>query len=655
MLKAVLEQERANLAAERSKVAELADRYARLREAFAVLKKEYELLKRKLFAAKAERVDTAQLELEFAGKHAELEALMKQRDELFPEFPPAPNTGDTCSQTPDQAPGQTPDKTPDKTPAPKPPSRHPPKNSGRRAIDELNLPQERIELPDPILEGRAERIGFEESFLIAYRPGSFVRIVLARAKYRVELGLEGELTFTQTPGPWQASVPTQSVESSSSDAQTQATVPTQSVESSPSEAQTQATVPSQNPAPSQGLAQSRAPALSQTASRPQVSIVTAPLPKKLMPGSLCTPSLLAKLMVDKFCDGLPFHRQEERLARDGFRLNRSLMCRWAEECGTSLYGIVAAMKKESLSAAFCIATDATGIAIQPEASPDGKRQACRKGHFFTFIADKDHIWFEFTPHETSEAVQKMLQGFHGYIQADAKSVYNLLFQTDTRSLAQLKQDPDGPPEKPEEVGCWSHCRRKFYETAVGKDEVARDALFQIHKLFENERKWAHERPAKRTLWRQQFSKPLLDGFFEWVEREFEKVQDQRGPLRSALGYARNHREALCRFLNDGRLVLDNNRSERALRAVAVGRKAWLFVGSDIHAKGVANFLSVIASAKLHGLNPEQYLRDIFRVLPYWPRDRFLELAPKYWAATRDRLSQDELALEVGPLSVPPRQ
>ncbi len=107
------------------------------------------------------------------------------------------------------------------------------------------------------------------------------------------------------------------------------------------------------------------------------------------------------------------------------------------------------------------------------------------------------------------------------------------------------------------------------------------------------------------------------------------------------------------MLEDGRLILDNNRSERELRRIAVGRKAWLFVGSDDHATAAGHVFSLIASARLHGLDPEVYLRDLFRVLAHWPRDRYLELAPKYWATTRARLVPEQLAREIGDLTVPP--
>jgi len=145
----------------------------------------------------------------------------------------------------------------------------------------------------------------------------------------------------------------------------------------------------------------------------------------------------------------------------------------------------------------------------------------------------------------------------------------------------------------------------------------------------------------------------MDAFFAWAEVEYQRVRNERGMVRSALGYAIRQKDALMRVLDDGRLLLENNRSERELRKIAVGRKGWLFIGSDDHAESTGHIFSLIASARLHQLDPEAYLRDLFRVLAHWPRDRYLELAPKYWAATRARLDEAELAREVGWLTIPP--
>ena len=127
----------------------------------------------------------------------------------------------------------------------------------------------------------------------------------------------------------------------------------------------------------------------------------------------------------------------------------------------------------------------------------------------------------------------------------------------------------------------------------------------------------------------------------------------RGLVNKALGYALRQEHALRRFLDDGRLRMDNNHSENALRVIASGRKAWLFFGSDDHATAAANLYSLIAGCKLHGIDPERYLAEVIRVMPYWPRDRYLELAPAYWVRTRECLDPAELAAELGHITVPP--
>lgn len=173
-------------------------------------------------------------------------------------------------------------------------------------------------------------------------------------------------------------------------------------------------------------------------------------------------------------------------------------------------------------------------------------------------------------------------------------------------------------------------------------------------LFELEATWRGRAPAEIHRLRAVHMRPQADAFFAWAALEHDKVRHQRGLLRSALGYAVRQKDALMRVFDDGRLLLDNNRSERALRGtVATGRKAWLFVGSDDHGQSAAHLFSLVSSCRLHGLDPEAYLRDLFRVLAAWPKHRQLELAPKYWAATRARLDPGELALEFGPLAVPP--
>jgi transposase len=172
------------------------------------------------------------------------------------------------------------------------------------------------------------------------------------------------------------------------------------------------------------------------------------------------------------------------------------------------------------------------------------------------------------------------------------------------------------------------------------------------RMFQLERRWKDHSPDEHKTLRDRHLRPHVVAFFAFAAEAYDRVKQQRGLLRSALGYCVRQKDALMRFLEDGRLEMTNNRSERQLRKVACGRKAWLFVGSDDHGQAAGNLLTLIASARLHKLDPELYLRDVFRVLPHWPRERYLELAPRYWSATRARLDPEELDQELGPLKVP---
>ena len=158
-------------------------------------------------------------------------------------------------------------------------------------------------------------------------------------------------------------------------------------------------------------------------------------------------------------------------------------------------------------------------------------------------------------------------------------------------------------------------------------------------------------PAKRKPMRAEHLRPLLESFFDWV-RQARTVITGRNLLTSALTYAFNQEKELLRVLDDGRLPLDNTRSERSLRKIVVGRKAWMFYGSDVHAQAAAAIFSLIASCRLHSLDPEKYLEEVMRVLPHWPGSRHLELAPNNWARTRAKLLPAELDAPFGAFTIP---
>src|SRR5690606_34119461 len=197
------------------------------------------------------------------------------------------------------------------------------------------------------------------------------------------------------------------------------------------------------------------------------------------------------------------------------RLDDGTMCRYAEDVGATLGCIVDAMAREAKETAFCLSTDATGVCIQPERLQD-KRQACRKGHFFVVLADQDHVFFEYQREHTSKAVCEMFRGFKGYVQLDAHAIYNALFRGEARI------DKDDKP--PDEVGCWSHARRRFWEAATAaKDDASREALLRIRALFELEEQWAKLAPQQRHERRQIASRRVVDDLFAWAEGVFARI------------------------------------------------------------------------------------------------------------------------------------
>jgi hypothetical protein len=183
-----------------------------------------------------------------------------------------------------------------------------------------------------------------------------------------------------------------------------------------------------------------------------------------------------------------------------------------------------------------------------------------------------------------------------------------------------------------EVACWSHCRRYFFKTLGSEPQRVREALAMIGELFRIEREIADTPRAHREAVRQAQAAPVVDGSFAWCAERIPEVLEDT-PLHAAVRYARNQERALRRFLDDG-LPLHTNRSELELRRQVVGRRNWLFVGSDDAATVNTTFVSLLASCALQRLEPWEYLRDLFCLLPEWPSRRLLDLAPAYWPQTR---------------------
>jgi transposase len=269
------------------------------------------------------------------------------------------------------------------------------------------------------------------------------------------------------------------------------------------------------------------------------------------------------------------------------------------------------MWKDAFKAPY-LCTDATGVLVQA-------KEKCKTAHFFVVASPERHVLFGYSPKHNAAAVDALLKGYQGTLVADAHAVYDHLYQDGTIV----------------EAGCWAHVRRYFFKSLDSDPDRARHALEQIGKLFALERALDKSPPELKHSVRQRDAKPILDAFESWCDVESARALDQT-PIARALNYARNQRVALRRFLDDGRLPIHNNWSERELRREAVGRKNWLFIGSDEGGDANAAFVSLIASCQLHGIEPTEYLRDLLCLLPSWKAADVLELSPLHWKETAGR-------------------
>jgi transposase len=338
------------------------------------------------------------------------------------------------------------------------------------------------------------------------------------------------------------------------------------------------------------------------------TVMIAPPPDKPIERGLAGPGLLAHTIVLRWGDHNPANRQEAIHAREGLPLSRKTICSWHQQLADLVEPLVDAMMADAfLSPYICV--DATGVLVQAP-------EQCQRAHFWVLVAPGRHVLYRFSEKHDSEATGRLLAGYKGYLVSDAATVYDHLYK-------------DGAVI---EVACWAHCRRYFFKALGTEPELARHALGLVRKLFKIEEKLADESRKRRESVRRKLAAPIVDDFFAWCDKQAEVALDG-SPIAAALTYAINQKAALRRFLDDGRLPLDNNISERALRREAVGRKNWLFVGSDDGARANTLFVSLLASCQMHGIEPLGYLRDLLCLLPSWPRTRVIELAPASWQET----------------------
>ena len=347
----------------------------------------------------------------------------------------------------------------------------------------------------------------------------------------------------------------------------------------------------------------------------QGNVVIAPMPAQPIDKGLPGPGLLAQVLISKYCDHLPLYRQEGIFRRHGLEINRSTMGGWVAQLAELLKLLVDLMKKDLLESKVTH-TDDTPTPVQ-----DGSKKQTRKARLWVYIGDQDHpqIVYDYTPNRTRDGPEWFLKTYKGYLQADAYPGYDRIY-------ARGKTDPE---RRVIEVGCWAHARRGFFEAQTTDELRALMAMATIKRLYDVEREAASLNSDERRALRQEKAKPILDQFKAWLEKELPSVLP-KGPMGMAIQYTLNQWEALNRYLEDGDLAIDNNAAERALRPIALGRKNWLFAGSDKGGERAAIVYSLIETCKRHGVEPYAYLRDVLDRIPSHPINTLRELLPQNW-------------------------
>ena len=342
-------------------------------------------------------------------------------------------------------------------------------------------------------------------------------------------------------------------------------------------------------------------------------IVQAPAPSRPIERGIAGPALLAHVLTSKYCDHLPLHRQNAIYARQGVDLEDSTLADWVGASSRLVQPLVEALRRYVLGGNKLHADDTPVPVLAPG---NGKTKT---GRLWTYVRDDrpagdtaaPAVWFSYSPDRKGAHPQQHLRDFTGTLQADAYAGFNQLYENG----------------RIQEAACWAHVRRKFYELMEAhKSPIATEAVERIAALYAIENEIRGRAPDERRQVRQARSRPLLDAMHDWLEASLAKLS-KKSDTSAAIRYALALWGALVRFCDDGRIEIDNNIAERALRSVAIGRKNYLFAGSDRGGERAATFYSLIGTAKLNGLDPEAYLRELLTRIADHPVNRIAELLP----------------------------
>lgn len=354
-------------------------------------------------------------------------------------------------------------------------------------------------------------------------------------------------------------------------------------------------------------------------------VVQAPAPAKAIARGRATFATLAHVVVHKFDHHLPLYRQAEMMAAQGIDIDRSTLAGWAGQAAHLLDPIVSRIREEGLKADKIHADDTPVHMLVP-----GKGKTAQARLWAYVVDDRASgattpplVWYRFTPDRSGIHPQTELKDFTGLLQADAYAGFDKLYQDNRIS----------------EIACWAHVRRKIFDNhATSPTLLTTELLDRIAGLYKIEDAIRGEPPDRRRAVRLEQSKPQLEALLVAIDDAL-RCLSPKSSMAKALAYGRKRWKALTRYLDDGRGEIDNNIAERAIRAIAIGRKNWLFAGSRAGGERAAALYTVIETAKLNGLEPQAYIADVIaKIAEGWPASRWDEIMPWNWSPEPARLA-----------------